>query len=342
MKKAWRTWIICLCLLCLCGCGRGAAEEPRPRELQILQDRQLPELSREESMAMLRYMNVNRALILDGRLYTLDYDGAYLPVLAVYTLEGGLRRERILAEDCVPEFLCQCEGLLFYRNARHNGALESVDPGSGKQRTVKTGPCDWLHAEGGRLYYCDASGRYCSAAPDGSGETVLLKEPCAFPWPLEDQLLYQRLSDESLRLYRTEDGSDIPLTEQAAQSPVILDGRLYYSSGGTVCSMGLDGLDARRCELPTLARPAELLPAGEGLLLRGVTEDNGPRQFTADPAVLPDSLRYTAERGWQLCDTIGPEGRVDAVYNPDGRLRCFVFTDAEGRETVYIAGRVAG
>lgn len=342
MKKLGILILLCLALTALGGCAQDSGEkESVPRELQLLRDRELPALSREASLDMLNYMLVNRALVAEGKLYCLDYDESYAPVLARYRLTGGLRREAVLAEDCVPEFLSLVAGRLYYRNARHEGAIESVDLNGGDFACLRQEGCQWLRADESGLYFCDSQGRYCTAALDGSGETVLLSEPCDSPWPLEGALLYRRQADGQLRLRWLQEGDDIPMSQGEGSRPLILDGQLYYSSGESLHSVSLSGLDGRRYRLPPLLSPAELLPQGEELLLRGLAEDQGVRQWTARLQSLEETLQYSGERGYRLCDYIGPEGRVDAVYNPDGRLRCFVWVSAAGDEQIYMAGSTA-
>ena len=340
MKKLLLILSLLLSLTALCACGRE--EEPQPAETpQPLQDRSLPSLSREESLRMLSYMSRGRALAADGRLYCLDYDGDYLPVLAEYGLDGGLQRRAVLAENCVPLFLSLYENKLYYVNQRADKALECLDLKTGDRQTLREGPCDWLLIEGGLLYYCGPDGRYYTARPDGGGETPLLEEACAYPWPLGERILYQSTADGRLHLYWPEEGTGVTLTEKAAAAPVIWEDRLYYSSGEELHSLGIDGLDAAVYPVPPLVYPAELLPGADGLRLRGVSDDNGLKQWTAYPEDAAGTLQYLSDRGYRLCDYAGPDGRVDAVYNLDGRLRCFLLTDADGRETVYIAGRVS-
>ncbi|MBR1456876.1 MAG: DUF5050 domain-containing protein [Oscillospiraceae bacterium] len=340
MKKLSLILCLLLCLGWLCACAAEKAPEDVPGE--PLKERALPVLTREESLRMLCYAGANRALIADGRLYCLDYDADYLPVLAVYDLDGGLRRLRVLAEDCVPEYLAADADRLYYVNSRRGSALESVALDGTERTVLREGPCSWLRVVDGLLYYCGADGCYYSARPDGGGETRLLDEACAWPWLLDGALLYQSLDDERLHLYWPEDGARVTFTERPAAAPVLWGDRLYYSAGEELYSVGVDGLGERRCEVPPLAWPAELLPDGDVLRLRGITDDNGLKQWTALPEDAAGTLRYTADRAYRLCDYVGPDGRVDAVYNLDGRVRCFLYTDAAGHEWVYIAGRASG
>lgn len=341
MKKLLKILALCIAMLCLAGCGRTEPPADEGVQPQPLPERSLPALTREESMDMLCYAAANRARVLDGKLYTLDYGADFAPLLAVYSMEDGLKRTGVLAENCVPEYLTECGGRLFYLNAAAGNALESIDPDGGGRKVLREGPCSFLLAVEGSLCYCDAQGRYCRVQPDGGAEETLLDEPCAWPWPLGDALLYQSLRDGRLHLRKLEDGTDVTLTAQNAAAPVLWGDRLFYSADDGLHSMDLNGLDERLYRSPALLAPAELLPTEESVQMRGLTREEGLRQWTAQLADTEGTLRDLTEHGYRLRDYIGPEGQVDAVYNPDGRLRCFVFTDSEGHETVYMAGGVS-
>lgn len=47
-----------------------------------------------------------------------------------------------------------------------------------------------------------------------------------------------------------------------------------------------------------------------------------------------------AYSGYRLCDFVGEACRVDAAYDPDGRLRCFVLVNEAGGELRYFGGKV--
>ena len=105
-------------------------------------------------------------------------------------------------------------------------------------------------------------------------------------------------------------------------------------------SIGLDGLDAREHALPGLLGAVELFPDGEGYTLRWVADENGPRQYTAELDDGGGELRpaSSGSRGYRLCDYVGGGYRVDARYNPDGRVRGFVLCFPDGTEAEYMAG----
>ena len=47
-----------------------------------------------------------------------------------------------------------------------------------------------------------------------------------------------------------------------------------------------------------------------------------------------------ANSGYRLCDFVGEDCRIDAAYDPDGRLRCFVLVDKTGGELRFFGGKI--
>lgn len=339
MKRGLFTIVILLCLLALSACAETAeltqptATQPEPSPPEL---RPIPALTPEESRQMATYLGANRALIREGQLFCYDFDGTWAPVLARYTIrDGGLEEFTVLARGCVPEYLCR-EGETLYYIDRGSGDIESVPASGGERKCLRAGPCDYLSLREGRLYFCDAEGRFCSLAPDGSGEKIVLDEPCAYPWLLGDAVLYRALNDGGrLHLRWLDDGTDRLLSLVSAYAPLIAEDRLWYSADDGLHNMGLDGLGETVYPLPASGWPAELLPREEGLLVRVLTEENGMGQALGPPEG-PFAAPF---RGYRLCDWLGGGWQVDTIYEPDGRIRCFLLTDARGREISFIAGR---
>lgn len=337
MKKKYITLFSFLCLFLLGGCAGEEAAVSDTGGQALPADLTLPQLARVESVEMMNFMNMNRALVLDGRLYCLDFGNDWQPVLAEYALsEAGAERLGILADACVPEYLAQRGGRLYYINPLNGDAIESIGlDGSGRQ-VLNPGPCSFLRLVGDDIYYCDAAGRFCRAEGDGSGELVLLDERCAFPYLMGEKLLYQA-EDGSLRLRNLDSGQDAELTEGPAGAPVIYDGRLLCPVPGRLISMGLDGQDRLEYPLPEAAGAELLIENGE-LAVRGVSDENSPRQWAVQAGNAEKLPEYALYAGWRFCDYIDENLRLDAAYNPDGRLSRFVLSGG-ATEFEFIAGK---
>lgn len=314
----------------------GTEPEATPEPLPV-EDVILPSLSLEESRAMARFLNANRALLLDGALYCYDFDENWAPVLARYTLaDGALSGFTVLAEGCIPEYLCSDGTYLFYID-RASGAIERVSAEGGEREALRQGPCTGLALREGRMYFCDGEGRCLSLNTDGGDETLLLEGPCSFAYPLEGGLLYRDETDGGrLHLLRAEDGRDFVLTPGPAATPLLYADRLWYDDGEALCSLDRGLLDERRFTLPERSGDMELLPGEDGLLLRGILDADGPRQW-AGPIEGPFEQ---TPRGYRICDWLGGGVRVDTLYEPDGRIRCYVLTDEADGELSFLAGQM--
>ncbi|MBR5094912.1 MAG: DUF5050 domain-containing protein [Oscillospiraceae bacterium] len=345
--------LLALALLLLCACGQTeppAADAsptvteltPEPADSVAPEPPAAPEptspaaLSLEGSQAMARFLNAGRALLTEDALFCFDFDEDWLPALARYTWKDGtLSAYTILAKGCVPEYLCRAEGWLFYID-RASGALERVPEGGGEREILLEGPCGYLSLREGRLYLCDESGRFLSLGPDGKEEELLLEGPCAFAYPLDGAIVYQDLSDGGrLHLLDRETGEDRALTDKAAWAPLILAGELWYQDGeGLYCS-DLAGGEPRAVSLPEKDGDLELLPEAGGLLLRGIRDGDGPQQWSGAPG----GPYHPMARGYRICDWLGGGVCVDTVYEPDGRIRCFLLTETDGAEISFLAGK---
>ena len=304
--------------------------EPTPQPLAI------PELSPAESRQMANFMFANRSLVSDQWLYCFSFDEEYRPVLARFHLKGGQPEDfRILAEDCVPEYLCLHDGVLYYINTARGGALERVAVDGGSRETLADGPVDYLQLVDETLRYRRSDGFYCSCELDGSGEETLIFRDCYYPYSCGGLVLYQDdLDDERLHLRRLSDGKELVLTEGAAYAPLFFDGCLYYTGGdGLVYRLDpAEGETPEALELAELTGAAELLPGTHGLQIRGLREvENGLIQWTAsETRVLREE-----ERSYRLCDYLG-DYRVEALYQPDGRILSFLLVTPDGTEHRYL------
>lgn len=339
--------IILLLLLLLTGCAANVPEEtPVPAETAAVTA--APSVfvpggySDAETAAMSSFMSANRCLIAGDRLYGLDYDENLRPVLASYRLRGGkLSAFRILCEDCVPEYLTLHEGCLYYLNG---SSLERLTLKSGARETLLTGPIRSLQLFDGALCYTDGEGRYFRAALDGKQAELLLDGPCDYAWAMPEGILYQSESEGACLRLRLWDGADWRLTAAASYAPLRIGNTVWYSQrdseGSVLASVDLTDGTVTRVETPALRGAAELIPVGGEWLLRVCLDTEAWKQQLLRPGEAEgESCGYS---GYRLCDFVGETARIDAAYDPDGRLRCFVLVDAEGGETRYFGGKVLG
>lgn len=344
MKRSLIPLLLALLAL-LCACGKAEPpgvlpeeesppvwEEPTPEPLS------LPRLSPAQSRAMADFMGRNRALIAGDRLYTFEFDPEYRPVLGSYRLEDGLLSDfRILAEDCIPEYLALREGRLYYRNGV-NESLEAVNTDGKNRKVLLPRPCDYLQVTENELRYRREDGCYCRAALDGSGEQVLIQGDCYYPYSLGSLILYQdNARGERLCLLDTETGVERLLTQGAAWAPLLLGERLYYTEAEGLRSLELSGEGERAYPLPAFSGAAELLPQGERLLIR-VLEDGADslRQWSGSP----EAATWTMEEGsYRLRDFCG-DWSVDTLYQADGRVLAFQLLSPEGPVCRYLGGQI--
>lgn len=323
-----------LCLLFLCACGKEETPAPTPAFV-LPEGRELAPLTPEESRAMARFLNANRVCLVEGRLYCYDFDENWEPVLARYDWEdGALHNYTVLAEGCVPEYLCYLDGWLYYLN--RSGGLERVPENGGTRELLRDGPCDWLSQRDGQLYFCDGDGRCLSWDPVTGEESLVLDGPCTWAYPLEGAVLYLSAADDGcLHLCWPEDGTDLRLTDTPASPALIWEDRIWYCSGGVLHSVGLDGLVDTAYALPEADGAVELLPLEEGLCLRGIREETGPAQWAGPP----EGPFQRQARGYRICEWLGGGVQIDAVYEPDGRIRCYLLQEENGVELSFLAGR---
>ena len=344
--------LVCMSLLLfsLCGCSDSGAkqEDLLDRKVTVIEsvEKISANFDKAQSLHMASVMGGNRALIADGKLWCFDYDGDYSPVLACYELTDGVPGNfSILAEDCVPACIALAGDRLYYINQNGSSSIESIRTDGSDRQVLMDEPCSFLQLEGGKMYFCDAAGRFCSSSADGSGKTVLIEDICCYTYYFGGWVLYQSGNDgESLHLLCLDDGKDLKLSSTVSYAPMIIENTLYYTQktteGSRICSLTLDeGLT--QVYSPLIQGAAEFVDgAGQGWTVRAMPADERLGQSSIPPAELDGGVwRQGGYSGYRLCDWAG-EQRVDAFYENGGRLRSFVFVDENGNETEYIAGEV--
>lgn len=343
MKKLRSLILLLLCALSLTACvGEGCAL-PRRRDLLFLKKHPIAPFDTAQTGRMANTMNGNRCLAVGDRLYTLELGDDQRSCLMAYRLEGGrVSRPLLLAENCAPRWLCEHEGVLYYVNDSNGGCIEKLDTGSLERQVLVALPCSYLQIKDERLYYRGERGWLCSVSLSGEERQVVMDKSCCYPYFLGDLLIYQSESEgEILKLRYSGEGKvrEIALTEAPAYAPTVIGDRLYYTSRGQVYSMGLDGLEAARCESPAATAAAEYITEGGQWYARGITEGYGISQWRCP---LPDgSAEELKGSGYIYCDFLSEELRVDSHYFADSRLRGFVISGPEGELCEYLYGRIS-
>ena len=342
-----RSILLCLllaALLCACAQERSAPEsgaEPEPSAAVTVVDKlELPaDFGRAESLAMANYLCRNRALLAGEYLYTLEFDEALQPVLGRYRIVDGTPREfTVLVGDCVAEYLTEDGEALYYLD---RGRVTRL-PLAGGEPTVLCEGAQSLQLADGRLYFLDGEGRLCRMDRRGGGRTVLREERCGYPYVLGDLLLAQKGSDGALYLMELEGESEWRLSEGKAYAPLLADGTLYFTQetadGKRLCRLAPGDETPLPLSGETLRGAAEFFYAG-GWQARLALAGDSPRQ-----SFLPLDGKGAAQpcpySGYHLLDYVGPNLRVDAMYEADGRLGFFVLCTPDGGELRYFGGRV--
>lgn len=331
----------------LCACGSAEKQRPPitdPAVLELLKARPVPAFDQNQSEKMACFLYANRALIFDGTLFCFDYDQNYEPVLAAYTLDESFPDNfRILADNCVPQYITMLDGRLYYINSRNGSALESVCP-DGSDRTTLFGFADFLQSAAGKLWFCDENGRFCSVFPDGSAPVIHIAQACAYPFVIGETIIYQNEDDgERLHLLFRSDGTDVALSSTAAYAPFIIGRDLYYTrkgyGGQDLFRMSLDGMSGTRFATGNIVGAAEPFCTGEQWGARFLTDEDRIRQWTV-PVDMPDKVSESDTRGWRRFEFTGGGFTVETLYNPDGRVSCLMLSSPDGQQLRFLAGEL--
>lgn len=336
--------LLFLLLLFLAGCAANVPEQTAPPVESAASAAPTAFVpggySAAETAAMSSFMSANRCLIAGDRLYGLDYDESLQPVLASCRLRGGRPFSfRILCADCVPEFLTLHEGCLYYLNG---GRLERLTLKSGARETLLEGPLRSLQLYEDNLFFVDEAGHFLRADLGGGDVELLIEGPCDYAWVMPEGILYQSESEGCCLRLRLQDGSDRRLTAAASYAPLRIENTIWYSQrdseGSVIAAVDLTDGTVTRCDTPALRGTAELIPVGGEWLLRAFLDTEGWEQQLLRPGETEgEGCAYS---GYRLCDWVGETRRIDAAYDPDGRLRCFVLVDAEDNELRYFGGKI--
>lgn len=342
MKKIFLLLMTLLCSLGLASCAGESVALPKVTDVLFLRRHPITPFSAEESGRMQSFMSENRALVTDEAVYTLELDQQHEPVLAEYRLKSGkLSDFKVLTVNCVPKWLAEHEGVLYYVNELNDQKLERLETESGKLKVLTDYACSYLQIRDGRLYFCDGEGFFCTTAMDGSDKRVIIDKPCCYAYILGEAVIFQSESEgEILKLRYSIDGKprEIALTESTAYAPVVIGERLYYSMGPQIHSMGLNGMDPEILDSPPISGAAEFIREGEIWYARAITEDYGLTQWRCP--LEGGVVEENGYKGYLYCDFTDGKRRIDADYFSDGRLRAFLLTGTGGGRSEYLYGEV--
>lgn len=342
MKKLFLLLITLISCLGLASCAAESVALPKMTDLIFLRRHPIAPFSAEESGRMQSVMSANRARVSGETLYTLELDDAHQPVLVSYSIgKQGLSDFRVLAGNCVPKWLTEHDGYLYYINELNGGRIERLKPGDAEPRQLTDYACSYLQIKDGRLYFCDEAGYFCTAAADGSDKRVIIDKPCCYVYQLGEVIIFQSESEgEILKLRFSTDGKarEVALTERAAYAPLIIGERLYYTMDGQIHSMNLDGLGPETMDSPRVSGAAEYVLEGSGWYVRAISEDYGITQWRCPVEGGP--AEENGYKGYLYCDFADAQWWVDADYFSDGRLRSFILNGPKGSRSEYLYGEV--
>ncbi len=341
MKKSlFNILCIVLCGILLAGCGAVQGKRPEKVNIRKVVNIELDPLSDEQSREMMNFMSESRACTAENRLYTADFDENYQPCLASYEINGKMLSDfRILVENCMPEFMTEYDGSIYYLNTANGRSVEKLSP-DGSREVLNSGPCDFLRVTDGSLYYCDSRQRLCKSGLDGTGEQIVMPEACFYPYVLGDKLLYQKARNEHLYLYDFADGSDMEITDIPAYAPVIIRDRLYCTLTDGIYSADLEGMSPVKYELAGIQGTVEYGIRDEGITISGIMDSNGIYSFSFDTENVKDSFKKIPTGGYTLREFAGADCSVYTVFEPSGRIKNFLYTSGQETELRYIKGEI--
>lgn len=309
-----------------------AVSAPAPLALQPFSD--------ADSAAMSSYMCRNRWLLEEKTLYGLDFDEQGRPGLYEVALRRGRPASfRLLVPDCEPEYLCRGGDWLYYLSA---GEPWRCRPADRVREKLADGPWQSLQFYEDGLYYTDAQGRFWRCEPDGSGGERLLDLACDYAFVMPEGVLFQSEDEGCFLKLLDEDGTLRQLSAAASYAPLRLGDAVWYAQydreGSVLARVDLrDGL-VRRLPDAALHGEIELIPTAQGWQLRYfAAERDWAQRLCACGTGESSDCGYS---GYRLCDGTDGKRRIDAAYEADGRLRCFILVSADGGETAFLRGKL--
>ncbi len=327
----------------LSGCSRlpssPGMDKAAPEPVEV-EDVVLPQLSKSESLGMQSYMSGGRAIIINDRLYCMDFDENFTPALCSYDLTSGKPGNfTVLISDCVPEYLCAYGERIYFIDKKAGGNIESVDLYGGDRQIVKEGPCDFLRIYEDKMYYCDSARRFCVSSPLGAGEEIIMSETCYYPYVTGDSFIYQLGRNEQLYIKNLSTGIETELTDLPSYAPVIAEGRLYCTVPGGVLSIAADGLNPLKYELGEIQGTAELALIDDKIYIRGVSGGKEIREWNFSTENPKESFQYEICGNYSLCQYTDESFALYANYEAGGRIKSYTLIDDKGGQTQFLLGK---
>lgn len=177
-------------------------------------------------------------LISDNMIYGKFFDGTE-SVLGFRTIKAGGEPEigelNIIDRDGQGKFLVKDGKYIYYLWAPSNGSAESirrVELSTGNVEVLREGDVDYVQLRFGKLYFADASYKFCVMDLKGKKETVVVDKEVYMPYVIDKNWVIYQDNDDKERLHLVKLGTDYDLTLSKERTYAwAIQGRyLFYTS----------------------------------------------------------------------------------------------------------------
>lgn len=208
--------------------SEAAAEKKSPLESLKL------DYSPEQTARMSMFTRGGSYAFDGDTFYGLNYNSKGDPELVTFPIEkeGDFAKAgeyKILAADTMPQGLTLLDGTLYYVS---DAGLASVGTDGTNPKTLIPAAYDYFQLVDGIAYYCDKDYRFYRSDLEGKNAEKLLDKEVYFPYVVApDWILYQDDADgETLHLYQISTKTDIKVTGEPSQTPIISGKYLFYTA----------------------------------------------------------------------------------------------------------------
>lgn len=296
--------------------------------------------SEDETQEMINH-NARRCALLDVNFYyccCLYSDGSRT-LVRYEVIDNGLHHRTVLAEDCPADDLCEAEGRLYYLGG--TARAESIALNGADRRTELDVPCRSLQLVGGTLWCLTQEGTLL-ALRGGEAEPVL--GGCGWAFVSSQGIFYTAAADGRAHLFDPAARTDVTLTAEAAEAPVVVGSELIYtareSGGSRLCALDLQSGAARRQET-AFAGAAELLRDERGAWALRLTQPGGAagQRLVALDAAFDTPLAARETGDGELCRMRGLDDmlRTDELLASDGSSLGFALVLPGGGRILSLA-----